>query len=97
MVWAIFRVYLACRLFRLLVPMLAVALIATAILAVRPGHSPAPGSATGSIIRGAAAGRRDCRGRSGMRSSRASLRALTDSRRSIALPTSIVCARDRLR
>jgi hypothetical protein len=52
-VGAIVRVYLAWRLFRLLRPLLGVALIVGTVLALSVGHAPVNGSAARTIERGA--------------------------------------------
>jgi hypothetical protein len=49
------RLYLGWRLIRLIRPLLAAALVATALLAVRAGHVPARHSAGGALQGGAAA------------------------------------------
>jgi uncharacterized membrane protein len=59
MLGTIVRLYVGWRLFRLLRPLLAAALVAAAVLALRVHHAPMDRSAVSSLERGATAVRSD--------------------------------------
>jgi hypothetical protein len=60
-VGTVVRLYLGWRLFRLLRPLLGMAVITAAMLALHIGHAPETGSAASLIKHGAVAARRDLR------------------------------------
>jgi hypothetical protein len=59
MLGTIVRLYVGSRIFRLLRPLLAAALVAAAVLALRVHHPPVDRSAVSSLERGATAARSD--------------------------------------